>query len=46
MFVKKAFAYQLGRAGIEYKINKLRGEYILFNGRNTVVTTEILGPDS
>jgi len=44
--VNKAFADQLGRAGIEYKINKFRGENILFNARNLVIMTGILGPDS
>ena len=46
MYVKKAFANQFGRAGIEYKINKLRGENILFNGHNLLVMAGILGPDS
>ena len=46
MYVNKAFADQLGKAGIEYKINKLSGKYILFNVRNLVVTTEIQDPES
>ena len=46
MYVKETFAYQRGRTGVEYKINKLRGKYILFNALNMIVTTEILGPDS
>lgn len=46
MYVKKAIAYQRGRTGFEYKFNEFCGVYLLFNGRNTVETTEILGPDS
>jgi len=46
MYVNKAFAYQRGRTGFEYKINEFCGVYIFFNTRNMVVTTEILGPDS
>ncbi len=46
MCLKKAFAYQRGNAGIEYKINKLRGEYKLVNARNDVFTALILGTDS
>jgi hypothetical protein len=46
MSFKEAFAYQRGNAGIEYKINKLRGEYTLVNARNDVFTALILGPDS
>ena len=45
MYVKKAFANRLGRAGIEYKINKIRGDYIVFNGHNLLVMAGILGPD-
>lgn len=46
MYVKKTIAYQRGRTGVEYKINKLCSKYILFNALNMLVTTEILGPDS
>jgi hypothetical protein len=46
MYVKKAIAYQRGRTGVEYRINKSCGKYILFNALNMKVTTEILGPDS
>ena len=46
MSLKEAFAYQRCYAGIEYKINKLLGEYKLVNARNDVVTALILGPDS
>ena len=46
MSLKEAFAYQLFYAGIEYKINKLGGEYKLVNARNDVFTALILGPDS
>ncbi len=46
MCLKEAFAYQRFYAGIEYKINNLRGEYKLVNARNDVFTALILGPDS
>jgi hypothetical protein len=46
MCVKEAFAYQQGRAGIEYKINKLCGEYELFKAWKAVCIAWILGPDS
>ena len=46
MCLNVAFAYQRNKAGIEYKINKLRGEYKLVNARNDVFTALILGPDS
>jgi hypothetical protein len=46
MCVKEAFAYQRGRAGIEYKINNLCGEYKLFNTQEAVSIAWILGPDS
>ncbi len=46
MSLKEAFAYQRNKAGIEYKINKLRGEYKLVNARKDVFTALILGPDS
>ena len=46
MCLNVAFAYQRNKAGIEYKINELRGEYKLVNARNGVFTALILGPDS
>ena len=46
MCLKEAFAYQRGSAGIEYKINQLRGEYKLVNIKNAAVTAVILGRGS
>lgn len=46
MRLKEVFADQRDNAGIEYKINKLRGEYELFKGEEPVVIAGILGPDS
>ena len=46
MCLKQAFAYQQAIAGIEYKINHLRGEYKLVKTKKPAVTALILGPGS
>lgn len=46
MCLKEAFANQRDNAGIEYKINKLRGKYVLFKAQKPMIKSGILGPDS
>lgn len=46
MCVKEAFADRHFNAGIEYKINKFRGEYKLFIAQKSEVLSGFSGPDS
>ncbi len=46
MCLKEAFADRRFYAGIEYKINKFRGEYKLFIAQKPEVLAGFSGPDS
>jgi hypothetical protein len=46
MCLKQAFAYQQAIAGIEYKINQLRGDHKFVKTKKTAFTALFLGPGS